>query len=146
MHPKPSRNDSTSSTVIARSAGTVSDSSASHARSTRRAPSSGSHLSTGSDSAIAPSSISSIAATPVTGLVIDAIRKIASRPIGALSPSALCPAEVTCTCPSRATSAASPGTAPVAVCFSQRRVKRGEPLVRESASHVFLPLHRLPKY
>ncbi len=140
MHPKPSRNESTSSTVIARLAGTVSDSCASHARSTCRPASSGSHFSTGSDSAMALSSSSSIAATPTIGLVRDAIRKMASRPIGALSPKDLCPAVVTWTSPPRATSAISPGTAPDATCPAIARSSAASP----SSVNPPVPMSRLP--
>src|SRR5580693_9766378 len=114
IDPKPRWNDSTSCTVIGRSAGTVSSRLDSRVRRTRGSASSGSHCPTGSSSVIAPSSMSSIAATPAIGLLIEAMRKMASRPIGSASPKALCPGAATCTSSPLATSATSPGTLPCA--------------------------------
>src|SRR3984885_11149983 len=112
IDPKPRWNDSTSSTVIGRSAGTVSSRLDSRVCRTRGSASSGSHCPTGSPSAIAPSSMSSIAATPAIGFVSEAMRKMASRPMGSSSPKALCPSAATCTSSPLATSATSPGRLP----------------------------------
>ncbi len=76
--PKPSRKLSRSSSVIGRSAATVSSRSASIARRTRRPASSGTSPSIGCSSRRTPASTSAIAATAVMGLVSEAIRKMAS--------------------------------------------------------------------
>ena len=80
--PNPNRELRRSSTVIGRSAGTVSSSSASSARSTRRSASSGSRSSTAWSRPTIPSSTSDIVATAVIGLVSDAMRKMADRSSG----------------------------------------------------------------
>jgi len=112
MQPKPSRNVSRSSRVIARRAGTVSSSVLSRLRSTRRAASSGGSASMAPSSSSTPSSTRAMASTAVIGLVSDAIRKMASRGIGVRSPNALVPITSTWARPPRATRATSPGMLP----------------------------------
>ncbi len=69
--------------MISPSAGTVSSTGPSGARSTRGAASSGSSRATGSSSASRPSSTSRSVAAPVIGLVIEEMRKTLSRRTGA---------------------------------------------------------------
>src|SRR2546423_740884 len=70
---------------MGRPAATVSSTSASTARSTRRLASSGSRSSTGWSRRNSPSSTSDIVATAVIGLVSDAMRKMADRSRGVRS-------------------------------------------------------------
>ena len=108
---KPQVNVKRSRVVIGRSAGTVSSSDASGARSTRRCASSGNRSSTGASSAKLPASMSASTAAAVIGFVIEVMRNKVSRVIDS-APTDLAPAVATWMLPPRATAATTPGASP----------------------------------
>jgi len=94
-------------------AGTVSSSSLSIIRNTRRFASSGRNSSTASSNRSRHSSTRIIAATAVIGFVTDAKRKIVSRRMAAVRSNASVPIATTCSTPPRLTTATSPGKRPL---------------------------------